>query len=108
MITGLPGHYFSQDKLGNNNDGNYLKGGLVFADAITTVSKTYAKEIMSLEGGEGLHGLLSARSNDLYGIVNGLDYDVFNPVTDKEIHKNFRVSNLKTGKKGEEGSLFLQ
>ena len=38
MITGLPGHYFSQDKLGNNNDGNYLKGGLVFADAITTVS----------------------------------------------------------------------
>lgn len=98
-ITGLPAQIFTSDKLEAYGEANYLKGGLVYADAITTVSKTYADEIMTLEGGEGLHGLLSARHQDVYGIVNGLDYEVFNPETDKDIFKNFRISNLKTGKK---------
>ncbi len=104
-ITGLPPQIFTADKLEAYGEANYLKGGLVYANAITTVSKTYAKEIMSLEGGEGLHGLLSARQNDLYGIVNGLDYDVFNPETDKDIKQNFRVSNVKTGKKANKKAL---
>ena len=98
-ITGLPPHIFTNDKLEAYGEANYLKGGLVYANAITTVSKTYANEIMTPEGGEGLHGLLSARSNDVYGIVNGLDYDVFNPETDAVIAKNFKVTNVKTGKK---------
>lgn len=98
-ITGLPENVFTSDKLEAYGEANYLKGGLVFADAITTVSKTYAKEIMTAEGGEGLQGLLSARSNDVYGIVNGLDYDVFNPEKDVAIAKNFKVTNAKTGKK---------
>ena len=98
-ITGLPSNVFTSDKLEAYGEANYLKGGLVYADAITTVSKTYAKEIMTTEGGEGLHGLLSARSNEVYGIVNGLDYDVFNPEKDAAIAKNFKVSNVKNGKK---------
>jgi len=98
-ITGLPPHIFTADKMEAYGEANYLKGGLVYADAITTVSKTYANEIMTPEGGEGLHGLLSARRNDVYGIVNGLDYDVFNPETDAGIAKNFKVTNVKTGKK---------
>lgn len=98
-ITGLPDGIFTSDKLEAYGEANYLKGGLVYADAITTVSKTYAKEIMTEAGGEGLHGLLSARSNEVYGIVNGLDYDVFNPEKDAAIAKNFKVSNVKTGKK---------
>ncbi len=104
-ITGLPAHIFTADKLEAYGEANYLKGGLVYANAITTVSKTYAKEIMSLEGGEGLHGLLSARQNDLYGIVNGLDYDTFNPAVDKDIHTNFQIKNMKSGKKANKKAL---
>lgn len=107
-ITGLPAHIFTADKLEAYGEANYLKGGLVYSDAITTVSETYAKEITTLEGGEGLHGLLSARNNDLYGIVNGLDYDVFNPETDTYIAKNYRMSNVKTGKRANKLALQKQ
>lgn len=59
-----------------------LKGGIVFADAITTVSDTYAEEIKMPFYGEGLDGLMRARSNSLRGIVNGIDYQDLNPATD--------------------------
>ncbi|HKM33140.1 MAG TPA: glycogen synthase GlgA [Lachnospiraceae bacterium] len=84
-ITGLPDYYFTSDKLEYCKDANLLKGGLVFADAITTVSYTYAEEIKTDFYGEGLNGLLNARAGDLRGILNGIDYDTFNPVTDKYI-----------------------
>ena len=84
-ITGLPDYYFTPDKLESYGDANLLKGGLVFADAITTVSKTYAEEIRTAFYGECLDGLLNARQNDLRGIVNGIDYEVYNPTTDKDI-----------------------
>ena len=58
---------------------------MVFADAITTVSQTYAEEIKMPFYGEGLDGLMRARAGDLRGIVNGIDYDEFNPETDKLI-----------------------
>ncbi len=98
-VTGLPAQIFTADKLESYGEANYLKGGLVYANAITTVSKTYAEEIKTPEGGEGLHGLLSARHEDLYGIVNGLDYEVFNSETDSAIKHNFKLSNVKSGKK---------
>ena len=99
-ITGLPDYYFTADKLECYKDANLLKGGLVFADAITTVSETYAGEIMTPFYGEGLDGLLRARKFDTRGIVNGIDYTDFNPENDKYIEyrydaKNFRKEKVK-------------
>ena len=76
-----------------------LKGGLVYADYITTVSKTYAEEIQMPYYGEGLDGLLSARHFDMQGILNGIDYEMYNPATDKRIYKNFNADNFRTNKK---------
>ena len=60
-ITGLPAHIFNADELESYGEANYLKGGVVYADYITTVSPTYANEITTVEGGEGLSGLMTAR-----------------------------------------------
>ena len=97
-ITGLPAYYFTPDKLEAYGDANYLKGGLVYADAITTVSATYAEEIKTPFYGEHLDGLLNARSNDLRGIVNGIDYDEYNPETDAFIAKNYNIKNFRKEK----------
>ncbi len=97
-ITGLPDYYFTPDKLEAYKDANLLKGGLVFADAITTVSDTYAEEIKTEFYGEQLEGLLRARSNDLRGIVNGIDMDDFNPETDKYIDHNYNAMNFRKEK----------
>ena len=97
-ITGLSDYYFTPDKLEFKHDASYLKGGLVYADAITTVSNTYAQEIQTPFYGEGLDGLMCARANDLRGIVNGLDYNEWNPETDAQIAKNFNVKNFRKEK----------
>ena len=97
-ITGLPDYYFTPDKLEAYKDANLLKGGLVFADAITTVSDTYAEEIKTEFYGEQLDGLLRARSHDLRGIVNGIDVDDFNPETDKYIDHNYNAMNFRKEK----------
>ncbi len=73
---------------------NFLKAGLASADAITTVSPTYAREILTPEHGCGLDGLLRQRAGDLYGILNGVDYSVWNPATDPFIARNFSPDNL--------------
>lgn len=97
-ITGLPDYYFTPDKLEAYKDANLLKGGIVYADAITTVSDTYAEEIKTDFYGEGLNGLLSARSNALRGIVNGIDYGDFNPETDSYITANYNAQNFRKEK----------
>jgi starch synthase len=97
-ITGLSDYYFTPDKLEFKHDASYLKGGLVYADAITTVSNTYAQEIQTPFYGEGLDGLMCARANDLRGIVNGLDYNEWNPETDAQIAKNFNAKNFRKEK----------
>lgn len=99
-ITGMDSSFFAPDKLGFYKDANLLKGGITYADAITTVSATYAEEIKMPFYGEKLDGLLNARSRDLRGIVNGIDYDQYNPETDNYItHKyspdNFRKEKIK-------------
>lgn len=98
QITGLPEHFFTPDKMEACKDANLLKGGLVYADAITTVSNTYAEEIKTEFYGEHLEGLMQARSNDLRGIVNGIDYDEYNPQTDKFIVKNYNAKNFRKEK----------
>ncbi len=97
-FSDLPDYYFSSDKLEAYKDGNMLKGGIVFADAVTTVSQTYAEEIKTPFYGEGLDGLMRARSNSLRGIVNGIDYTDFNPETDRFIAQQYSVKNFRKEK----------
>ncbi|MCD8118148.1 MAG: glycogen synthase GlgA [Lachnospiraceae bacterium] len=97
--SGLSDYYFTPDKLKDYDNGNYLKGGIVYADAVTTVSETYAEEIKTPFYGEGLHGLMSARSNCLTGIVNGIDYDDYNPETDENLPYKYNVKNFRNNKK---------
>lgn len=98
-IAGLSNYYFTSDKLKYYDDANLLKGGIVYADHVTTVSNTYAEEIKTPFYGEGLDGLMRARSNCLSGIVNGIDYDIYNPETDPYITKNFNVDTFRKEKK---------
>ena len=97
-ITGLPDYYFAPDKMEAYKDANLLKGGIVYADKVTTVSRSYAEEIKTSFYGEGLEGLMNARANDLWGIVNGLDYNDWNPDTDYRLAKNFNISNFRRNK----------
>ena len=97
-ITGLPDEYFTSDKLEAYDDANYLKGGIVYADRVTTVSETYAEEIKTPFYGENLDGLMRARSNVLSGIVNGIDYDEYNPETDKRIYNNYNQVTFRKEK----------
>ncbi len=97
-ITGLPDYYFAPDKLTSFEDANYLKGGIVYSDKVTTVSSTYAEEIKTPFFGEKLEGLMCARSNVLTGIVNGIDYDDYSPEIDNHIARKFSVSNFRKEK----------
>ena len=97
-LTGLPDSYFTPDKLESYGEANFLKGGIAYADLVTTVSPTYALEIMTREGGESLDGLLYARRNCLYGIINGLDSAEYDPNHDMYLKHNFGISNMKEGK----------
>lgn len=74
---------------------NLLKGGIIFSDFITTVSSKYAEEIQTPEFGYGLEGVLKSRSDRLQGIVNGVDYNQWNPATDKLIPANYSPEDLK-------------
>jgi starch synthase len=97
-LTGFSSNLFTPDKLEFQKDANMLKGGLVYADYITTVSDTYAQEIQSDYYGEGLNGLLSARHFDMQGIVNGIDYKVYNPETDSKIYANYNAESFRKKK----------
>ncbi|MBP2659453.1 MAG: hypothetical protein H6Q69_2485, partial [Firmicutes bacterium] len=77
---------------------NFMKGGLAYADMISTVSRTYAKEIQDPYFGEELDGFLRKRQNRLVGIVNGIDYAVYNPATDKLISSTYDVDTLEKKK----------
>lgn len=74
---------------------NVLKGGIIFSDLINTVSSAYAKEIQAKEFGCGLEGVLGNRQKDIYGIINGLDYQVWDPAKDKYIYKMFSVDAIE-------------
>ena len=97
-LTGFPAELFTPDKLEFNKDANMLKGGLVYADYVTTVSDTYAGEIQTPYYGEGLDGLLRARHFDMQGIVNGIDYSVYNPAIDPKIYVNYDASTFRKKK----------
>ena len=94
----LPWDMFTFDKLEHYDTVDFLKGGIVYSDAITTVSRKYAEEIQTAEFGNGLESILRQRSGDLFGILNGVDYDEWNPATDPHIAAHYSAENL-AGKK---------
>ena len=96
---GLDWSLFGIDGMEFYDQVNVLKGGMMFSDVINTVSPTYAKEIQTKEFGFGLEGVLNRRKDAVFGILNGIDYSIWDPGTDKYIAKNFDLKDLK-GKAG--------
>ncbi len=97
-ITGLPGYLFNPAQLEFHGHFNFLKAGIVYADAVTTVSPTYAREIQTANYGCGLEGLLSSLHGKLSGIVNGCDYDHWDPTHDPHIIAPYTAETVFTNK----------
>lgn len=93
LSMGTQGYLLHQDHLREGRL-SFMEHGLMYADAITTVSPTYAREIQTPEYGVGLDGILRYRSADLYGILNGIDTTVWNPRTDARIPANYSETSL--------------
>lgn len=94
-LTGLHSRYWAPDALEHFGTLNPMKGGILFADQVTTVSPTYAREIRTSEHGAGLDGVLRAMSPKLTGVLNGIDVDEWNPATDPLVPSPFDADTLK-------------
>lgn len=90
----LPWDIFTMDKVEQFDQFNFLKGGIVFSDMITTVSRKYAEEIQTAEFGNGLESTLQRRRGDLRGILNGVDYAHWDPASDGNIAAHYSPENL--------------
>jgi starch synthase len=98
QLTGLDWRLFNHHQLEFYGRLNFLKAGLVFADLISTVSPTYAREIQTPYYGGGLHGVFTERGDRLFGIVNGVDYRAWDPATDRRLPAHFSVDAIEPGK----------
>ena len=94
-LTNLPGHYFNEHGLEFHGRMNFMKGGIVFADSVTTVSERYARDIQTPVFGCGLDGTLRAHARKLVGVLNGADYKVWNPASDSLIPAKYDEKNLE-------------
>ncbi|MFO7815636.1 MAG: glycogen synthase GlgA [Halanaerobiales bacterium] len=94
-VLGVSNYHLSSGNIRHGNLVNYMKAGIMYSDIINTVSKTYAEEIKTEYYGEGLDYILRMRDDDLYGILNGIDYDEFNPEKDERIYHNFGKENIE-------------
>ena len=94
-VLGIDWKYFNNGDFEYYDAVNFMKAAIVFSDNVTTVSRTYAEEIQYDYFGEGLDGLLRNRAADLHGIVNGLDFDLYNPETDKYLTEPLTKFNVK-------------
>jgi starch synthase len=90
----LPWDIYTSDKVEFFDTFNFLKGGIVYSDAITTVSRKYAQELQTPEFGSGLDPVLIKRAADLHGILNGVDYQEWNPATDSKIAAHYTAEKL--------------
>ncbi len=90
---GLAPSYFTIERLEYYGKVNLMKGAILTADMVTTVSETYCQEILTAEQGCGLDGVLQCRKGDLCGILNGLDYDEWDPAADQDIFKRYKPSS---------------
>ncbi len=93
-MLGLPPYYASEDKMAFYGNANYLKAGIVFADKVTTVSPTYLEEIKNEYYGEGLDGLIRQYEWKMQGILNGIDYETYNPMKDKYLSFDYNAKNV--------------
>ena len=98
LLTGLDWKYFNWRQMECYGHLNLLKTGIMFADLVTTVSPTYSREIQTQEFGCGLNSALSSRNEDLIGILNGVDTDVWNPSTDPLIAEHYSATTSIAGK----------
>lgn len=94
-IMGISTDYFHEDGIKFYDGINMMKAGIVYCDLLTTVSETYAHEITYPYFGEGLDGIIRKHERKLVGIVNGIDYDKYNPETDKLIDHNYSIKTIK-------------
>ena len=94
-VLGLGDDLWTSDKLECYGCANFMKAALVYADAITTVSPSYSEEITTAYYGERLDGLIRARHESVFGVLNGIDIDEYNPETDPLILKNYTVDTLE-------------
>ena len=94
-LTGLEWDLFSPEGIEFYGKVNFLKAGLISADVLTTVSSSYAREILRKEFGFGLEGVLKNREKDLYGVINGIDYDEWDPSRDIYIPEKFNLDSLQ-------------
>lgn len=94
-LMDLEWKYFNSDGLEFFDSVNFMKAGLNFSDMISTVSRTYAQEIQQPYFGEQMDGLLGRRQKDLVGIVNGIDYEYYDPATDPMIFKNYDINSIE-------------
>ena len=92
--TNLPEDLDHMDGLEYYEQTNLLKGGILFADRVTTVSPRYAKEIQTPEFGNGLEGVVQTREHDIVGLLNGVDMAVWNPGTDALLPARYSMANL--------------
>jgi starch synthase len=98
LLTGLDWQYFNWRQMEYFGNLNLMKTGIIFSDIVTTVSPTYAREIQTPEFGCGLNGVLTSRRDDLAGILNGVDMEVWNPATDPLIPERYRSTTASQGK----------
>ena len=96
---GLDYYYFDNGSIKFDTGISFMKAGIVYADKITTVSPTYSNEILTEAFGERMDSVLRYRREDLWGIVNGIDVDTWNPATDKRLAKNYTLRTYASGKK---------
>lgn len=94
-LTGLDGYYFNEHDLKYFDAVNFMKGGIVHSNLFNTVSENYAREIQYPFYGEGLDGVIRKYQDKLSGIINGLDYDVWNPETDSYIDYNYNIKSIE-------------
>jgi len=92
---GLDWDVFTMDKLEYYDKVNVLKGGIIFSDMVNTVSDTYSKEIQTKEFGFGMEGILNQRKSSLFGIINGLDYSIWDPAADRNLVKSFSLKDME-------------
>jgi len=97
-MYGLPDSLYTEGTCRHDDCLNMMKTAIIYSDEITTVSPTYAKEILTSAYGEGLESVLQLRKENLHGIINGIDYQLFDPETNKHVSKNYTCNTVETYK----------